>query len=101
MAAGWMIGVMVRPEGEPAHLRHFFAVGHADRAKAEWSAIDKAMLAGRIAESPIGGLEFVYLVAELSPAVVAKLALKRGEVRALGQRWPRALLSSSRPDATR
>lgn len=84
---------MVLPPGERAHLRHFFAVRHEDRAKAEWTAIDKAMLTGQIAESPIGGLEPVHLVSELSAATVASLALKPGEVRPLGWRWPRRWLS--------
>src|SRR5687767_15069128 len=89
MASGWMIGVMVELPGEPEPLRHFFAVGFEDRAKAEWSAIDKAMLAGGVAASPVRGLEPVHMVAELSPKVIKSLALKPGEVRALGWRWPR------------
>jgi hypothetical protein len=89
MAAGWMIGVMVQLAGEAAPLRHFFAVGHDDRAKAEWLAIDKAMLTGQVAESPVGGLEPVHMVSELSARTVASLALKAGEVRALGWKWPR------------
>jgi hypothetical protein len=93
MAAGWMIGVMVRPAGEPRHLRHFFAVGHDDRAKAEWTAIDKAMLLGEVAESPIGGLEPVHMISELTPANAASLALKPAEVRSLGWKWPRRWLS--------
>ena len=40
MAKGWLIGVMVERAGEPAPVRYFFAVGHEDRAKAEWTAID-------------------------------------------------------------
>ena len=43
MANGWLIGVMVELAGEPVALRHFFAVGQPDRAKAEWKAIDKAL----------------------------------------------------------
>ena len=52
MAHGWLIGVMVELPGEPIALRHFFAVGHADRAKAEWSAIDQALLIGPVSASP-------------------------------------------------
>ena len=48
MGSGWMIGVMVELPGEPKPLRHFFAVGHEDRAKAEWTAIDRAMLIGGV-----------------------------------------------------
>ena len=95
MASGWMIGVMVELPGEPAPLRHFFAVGHDDRAKAEWTAIDKAMLSGRIAVSPVGGLEPVHMVAELSAQMVRSLALKPGEVRALGWKWPRRWLAAT------
>ena len=51
MGSGWMIGVMVELPGEPKPLRHFFAVGHEDRAKAEWTAIDRAMLIGGVAVS--------------------------------------------------
>jgi uncharacterized membrane protein len=89
MASGWMIGVMVELAGEPAPLRHFFAVGHEDRAKAEWTAIDKAMLIGGVAASPVGGLEPVHVVSELSAQTVKALALKPGEVRPLGWKWPR------------
>lgn len=89
MAAGWMIGVMLELAGEPKALRHFFAVGFEDRAKAEWSAIDRAMLAGDVATSPVGGLEPVHAVAELTPNIVRALALKPGEVRPLGWKWPR------------
>jgi hypothetical protein len=89
MAGGWMIGVMVELAGEPVALRHFFAVGHEDRAKAEWRAIDKALLIGPVAASPVGGLEPVHMVSELTPHTVGRLALKPGEVRSLGWRWPR------------
>jgi uncharacterized membrane protein len=93
MASGWMIGVMVELAGEPVALRHFFAVGQEDRAKAEWKAIDRALLIGRVATSPVGGLEPVHAVAELSARSIAALALKPGEVRALGWRWPRRWLT--------
>ena len=89
MANGWLIGVMVELAGEPVALRHFFAVGHADRAKAEWRAIDQALLIGQVATSPVGGLEPVHAVSALSAPTVRSLALKDGEVRALGWRWPR------------
>lgn len=93
MANGWMIGVMVELAGEPAPLRHFFAVGDEDRARAEWTAIDKALLIGGVAASPVGGLEPVHVVSELSAKTVKALALKPGEVRALGWRWPRRWMS--------
>ncbi len=100
MAKGWLIGVMVELEDEPVALRHFFAVGYENRAKAEWTAIDQALRLGQVAVSPIGGLEPVHAVCELSPKTIAVQALKAGEVRSLGQRWPRRwapLGSSSTP----
>ena len=89
MANGWLIGVMVELADEPVALRHFFAVGHEDRAKAEWKAIDGALLIGKVSESPVGGLEPVHAVSELSARTVGALALKPAEVRSLGWRWPR------------
>ncbi len=89
MAGGWLIGVMVELAGEPLALRHFFAVGHEDRAKAEWRAIDRALLIGRVASSPVGNLEPVHAVSELSADAVNTLALKAGEVRLLERKWPR------------
>ena len=89
MADGWLIGVMVELAGEPAPLRHFFAVGHQDQAKAEWRAIDRALLLGAVAVSPVGGLEPVHAVSALSAKTVKSLALKPDEVRSLGWRWPR------------
>ncbi len=62
MATGWLIGVMVELDDEPVALRHFFAVGHEDRARAEWKAVDQALLIGRVAVSPVGGLEPVHAV---------------------------------------
>jgi uncharacterized membrane protein len=93
MANGWLIGVMVELAGEPVALRHFFAVGHADRAKAEWRAIDSALLIGQVAASPVGGLEPVHAVSELSAKTIKSLALKPSEVRSLGWRWPRKWMS--------
>ncbi len=89
MAKGWLIGVMVELEDEPVAQRHFFAVGYEDRAKAEWKAIDQALLIGQVAMSPVGGLEPVHAIAELPPKTIAVQALKPGEVRALGRRPPR------------
>lgn len=89
MANGWLIGVMVELAGEPLALRHFFAVGHEDRAKAEWTAIDSALLIGPVATSPVRGLEPVHMISELSPRTIKQLGLKPAEVRSLGWRWPR------------
>ena len=89
MASGWLIGVMVELADEPAALRHFFAVGHGDQAKAEWTAIDSALLIGKVATSPVRGLEPVHMISELSPRTIKQLGLKPSEVRSLGWRWPR------------
>jgi hypothetical protein len=86
MAMGWPIAVMVELDDESVALRHFFPVGHDDRAKAEWKAIDQALLIGQVAVSPVGGLEPVHAVGELAPKTIAVQALKPGEVRSLGRR---------------
>ena len=89
MAGAWLIGVMVELVGEPVALRHFFAVGHEDQGKAEWRAIDNALLIGKVATSPVGGLEPVHAVSALSPKTIKMLGLKASEVRSLGWKWPR------------
>jgi hypothetical protein len=89
MAKGWMIGVMVELADEPAPVRHFFAVGQEDRAAAEWKAIDAALKLGAVAASPVGGLEPVHALGELTARTLAAQALRPGEVRALGRRPPR------------
>jgi hypothetical protein len=100
MANGWLIGVMVEVTGEPAALRHFFAVGQEDRARAEWGAVDSALLLGRVATSPVSGLEPVHAVSELSARTMRQLGLKPREVRSLGWRWPRKWISlEPKPEA--
>ena len=88
-AKGWMIGVMVELPDEAAPVRHYFAVGLEERASAEWKAIDAAQRLGDVATSPVGGLEPVHAVAELSARAIEAQALRAGEVRSLGQRTPR------------
>jgi hypothetical protein len=85
----WMIGVMVEVAGEPRPLRHFFAVGCEDRARAEWTAIDKALLIGRVSVSPVDGYEPVQAVGELAARSVKAFALRPDEVRPLGWTQPR------------
>jgi len=80
---------MVELEDEPVALLHYFAVGYEDRAKAEWTAIDQALLIGQVAVSPVGGLEPVHAVGELSAKTVAIQALTPGEVLSLGRPPPR------------
>jgi hypothetical protein len=93
MAGGWLIGVLVEVAGEPAPLRHYFAVGHEDQGKSEWTAVDWAGRTGRIASSPIGGLEPVEAIRPLTAAKMKTLGLAQGEVRALGWRHPRRWLT--------
>ena len=84
-----MIAVMVQGPEDPGFRRHFFAVGQDDQARAEWAAIDRAMRIGRVAESPVRGLEPVHAIQELSALIVRVMALKSGETRPLGALWPK------------
>lgn len=93
MTSGWLIGVMVEVEGERAALRHYYAVGMADRARAEWTAVDRALTQGRVATSPVAGLEPVQAVNEIPPARMKSLGLAAGEVRELGWKHPRRWLA--------
>jgi len=92
-----MIGVMVEVAGEIAPVRHFFAVGQEDRAMAEWKAIDGALRLGPVAASPVGGLEPVHALGELTPRTIEAQALRPGEVRALGRKTPRLWAVVDRP----
>jgi hypothetical protein len=82
--------VALPEEAEP--LRHYYAVGHEDRAKAEWTAIDAASSLGDIASSPVKGLEPVQMLAELTPLRMKALGLQPKEIRALGRKLPRRWL---------
>jgi uncharacterized membrane protein len=93
VAGGWLIGVLIEVAGEPAPLRHYFAVGHEDQAKCEWTAVDSAGRAGRVATSPVGGQEPVEAIRPLTPAKMKTLGLVQGEVRELGRRHPRRWLT--------
>jgi hypothetical protein len=87
--SGWLIGVMVELAEEPAPLRHYFAIGHEDRAKAEWTAIDAASALGGISSSPFRGQEPVQAMAALTPAKMKRMGLLDREIRSLGRTWPR------------
>jgi hypothetical protein len=89
--AGWVVGVMLSQAGAPAQ-RWYWAIGHADRAKAEWTAVDWALRAGEVATSPIDGAEPVEALRPLPRARMAALGLAAGEVRELGWRYPRRWL---------
>jgi hypothetical protein len=90
--AGWVIGVMLQTPGEPMQ-RHYYAVGHADQAKAEWTAIDWATRAGEVAPSPVEGAEPVAALRALNRPRMAMLGLAPGQVRELGWRYPRRWLA--------
>lgn len=89
----WMVGVMVELEDEPGPVRHFYAVGHEDRSRAEWAAIDQALAIGAVATSPVGGVEPVEAFAKLTPRVIKRMALAPGRVQPLGRVWPRRWLA--------
>jgi hypothetical protein len=91
---GWVIGVMIETPEMPGAQRHFFAVDRADRAEAEWKAVDAASLIGAVATSPVKGLEPVHAVSELTAAAMRNLALGVGKVKLLGTRWPRRWVSA-------
>jgi hypothetical protein len=89
MTGGWLIGVMVHVAGEAGPVRHYWAVGYAEQAKAEWTAVDDATRIGRVAASPVGGLEPVQAIVAIPPHRMHTLGLRHGQIRALGWRWPR------------
>ncbi|HEY8005032.1 MAG TPA: hypothetical protein VIE16_12430 [Phenylobacterium sp.] len=93
MAGGWLVGVLVEVAGESAPLRHYFAIGHEDQSKSEWTAVDFAGRAGRVASSPVAGQEPVEAIRALSPAKMKTLGLAPGQIRELGWRHPRRWLS--------
>ena len=84
---------MLEMDGEPAPVRHFYAVGHDDRNRAEWAAVDQALSQGAVATSPVGGVEPVEAFARLSPKVIKRMGLRDGVVRPLGPLWPRRWLA--------
>ncbi len=94
MLGGWLIGVLLEVTGEPKPLVHYFAVGHEDQGKSEWTAVDWAGRTGRIASSPLRGQEPVEAIRPLTAAKMKTLGLAPGEVRELGWRNPRRWLTS-------
>lgn len=93
MATGWMIAVLLTPEGEAEPVRCWFAVGKPDQQRAEWAAVDCALPLGRVATSPLRGVEPVEAVSLLPDRVVRVMGLAAGEVKALGRRIPRRWLA--------
>lgn len=90
--AGWVIGVLLAADGQPMQ-RHYYAVGHAERAKAEWTAVDCALRRGEVASGPIAGAEPVEALRPLTRSRMSTLGLAAGEVRELGWRSPRRWLT--------
>jgi len=89
VAAGWIVAVLVELDGEPAPVRHFYAVGHEDRGKAEWTAVDHALRLGGVSASPVNGQEPVQAICPVLPTMLTRQGLRSGEVRELGRLWPR------------
>ena len=90
---GWLIGVLLEVNGESLPVRHYYAIGHEDRAKAEWIAVDHAGREGHVASSPSQGMEPVAALRGLTLSTMAMQGLARGEVRALGWKSPRRWLT--------
>jgi hypothetical protein len=93
MAGGWLIAVLLEVPGEPAPLRHYYAVGFEDQGKSEWRAVDCAGRAGRVASSPVGGQEPVQALRPFTAAKMKMMGLAAGEIRELGWRHPRRWLT--------
>ena len=91
-----MIGVLVEGVGGSGPSRQFFAVAQPDRARAEWAAADRAMLLGPLASSPHAGHEPVDAVGELNDRAILLLGLSAGQIKALGDKWPRRWLPATR-----
>jgi hypothetical protein len=94
MAAGWLIGVLMEAPDEPAPLRRYFAVARADRAQAEWAAVDLATAHGRVASSPASGVEPVEAEGELPAPFLTANGVKPGMARDLGFLRPRRWLDA-------
>jgi hypothetical protein len=89
---GWVVGVMVEVAGERYPVRHYFGVGKAEREQAEWAAVDRALEVGGVASSPFRGVEPVEAIREIVAYRMRDLGLKPGEIRALGDKFPRRWL---------
>ena len=97
MTTGWIIGVLVDmgDDGRPSRL--FYAVAQPDRARAEWAAADRAMLSCAIASSPRASMEPVEAMGELDGYALGLLGLKLGQIKPLGEKWPRRWLVKTVP----
>ena len=97
MTTGWIIGVLVDMEDDGRPSRLFYAVAQPDRARAEWAAADRAMLTGAIASSPRASMEPVEAMGELDAHALGLLGLKAGQIKPLGEKWPRRWLVKALP----
>lgn len=93
MPGGWLVGVMVEETGQPAPVRHYYAIGFDEQARAEWTAVDLALRIGAVATSPVAGAEPVETLRHIPLPRMRALGLAPGEVRALGWKYPRLWLS--------
>jgi hypothetical protein len=84
---GWVIAVLTEPPGDPRRL--FFAVGFPDQGQAEWKAVDAAAAEAPLAAGPRAGVEPVQALSPLTDAAMRRRGLLAGEVRLLGEAWPR------------
>jgi hypothetical protein len=96
MAGGWIVSVLIET-GADAPERQFFVVAQEDRARAEWAAADVALSIGSVATSPASGVEPVAAIGEATDRVLDRFGLSPGGIKALGSRWPRALLAPGTP----
>ncbi|WP_269715395.1 hypothetical protein [Caulobacter sp. NIBR2454] len=88
ITGGWLISVMTEgSDGKP--LQRYFAVGHPDQAKAEWTCIDRATQDGPLASSPSAGREPVQAVNPINLYAMRTYGLANGEVKLLGEKPPR------------
>lgn len=86
---GWVVAVLLLEPDTKAYAPHYFAVGFPDQGKAEWIAMDRALLLGEAATGPRGGIEPVRAERLLTLSRMKTLGLKPGEVRDLGAPRPR------------
>lgn len=84
---GWIIAVLTESAQETR--RYFFAVGFPDQGQAEWKALDAAAAEAQVATGPRGGVEPVQALQSLTDAAMRRRGLLPGEVRSLGEAWPR------------
>lgn len=88
ITGGWLIAVMTEGSGKKL-VQRYFAVGHPDQGKAEWTCVDRATQDGPLASSPSDGREPVQAVNPISLFAMKTYGLTAGEVKLLGEKPPR------------